>query len=79
MTFATQSVSSATRSWAGRAVPPSVAFSLAVIVIVIAIIVLLRMSWARAERRYLRLLDRALLEAPSSSTALSEVPVSVRQ
>lgn len=56
----------------GAAALINVAFAL------LAIVVLLRISWSRAERRYLRLLDRALAE-PSSSTALSELPASLRQ
>ncbi|MET0339348.1 MAG: hypothetical protein ABW252_00015 [Polyangiales bacterium] len=47
--------------------------------VLLAIIVLLRISWSRAERRYLRLLDRALLEPPAQSAALAELPVTLRQ
>jgi hypothetical protein len=47
--------------------------------VLIAILVLMRISWSRAERRYLRLLDRALVEPASTGTALTDQPIAVRQ
>jgi hypothetical protein len=43
----------------------------------LAIVFLLRISWSRAERRYLKLLDKAMV-APVG-TGLSELPSPVRQ